>query len=210
MDSTSAFQTMVSRPIVAATVTGLILGRPAEALVLGIILEIFALVILPIGAARHPESGIGAVVAAFIYTDLAGPPLAPALLLLAVVFSLAWERVAGGSVTLLRRANERIVADAAARGTLGPMRLERLHLGAIALDGLRAVVLVFVGIWLGRWLLAMLESHWWPDGDTTLRVLGVAVATVLGAALTLFGGWSTRRWTFLLGILCGLLLLLPR
>ncbi len=210
LDATSVFQVMISRPLVAATVTGLILGRPAEAVVIGIILEIFALVILPIGAARYPESGVGAVAAAFADAETAGPGLTPAILLLAVVYGLTWERVAGASVTALRRANERLVADAPGRGEFGPNRLERLHLGAIALDGGRAVGVVLAGAWLGRWLLAALGPYWWIDGNTTLRVLAVATATLLGATLSLFSGWSARRLALALGVLCGLILLLYR
>jgi PTS system mannose-specific IIC component len=210
LDATSAFQTMISRPLVAATVTGLLLGSPVEGVAIGIILEIFSLMILPIGAARYPESGVGAVVAAFSYSESAGATLAPSILLLAVAFGLVWERVAGISVTLLRRVNEWLVADAPARGRLGPRRLERLHLSAIALDGLRAITLTLVGGWAGRRLLGLLCAYWKLDGGTTLGVLAVLTATVLGASLTLFGSGSSRRFAFVLGIICGLTLLFLR
>jgi mannose/fructose/N-acetylgalactosamine-specific phosphotransferase system component IIC len=190
--------------------TGLILGRPAEAAVLGIILELFSLVILPIGAARYPEAGIGAVAATFAYTASAGAAPAPAALMLAVVFGLAWEQVAGISVIMLRRANGSLMAAAPARGAVGARRLERLHLSAITLDGIRAVLVVLAGAWLGHWVLGAFGPHWWLDGDTTLRILVVAVAVILGAALPLFGGGSTRRLAFALGIICGTMLLLSR
>jgi PTS system mannose-specific IIC component len=216
LDGTSALQLMISRPMVAATVTGALLGRPAEALVLGIILELFSLVILPIGAARYPESGISAVIAAVVYVDgvsagsTAGAGFAPAALILAVVYGLVWEWVAGGSVNLLRRVNEWIIADAPSRGVVGAGRLERLHLGAIALDWLRAVTLVIVGSALGLRLVGGLERYWWPDDGMTTGILAVAAATILGATLSLFGGWSIRRLPFLFGIICGLMLLLFR
>ena len=54
LDATSFPQVMISRPIVAAAVTGLLLGEPLAGIGVGVILELFALVILPIGAARYP------------------------------------------------------------------------------------------------------------------------------------------------------------
>src|SRR5690606_31658627 len=72
MDATSFPQVMVSRPIVAAPVTGLLLGRPLEGVAVGALLELFALVILPIGAARYPESGTAAVAATAGYVAASG------------------------------------------------------------------------------------------------------------------------------------------
>lgn len=210
LDGTSVLQSMISRPLVAATITGAILGHPTEGLAIGIVLELFSLVVLPIGAARYPESGISAVVAAFVYVEAAKVGLEPAALGLAVVFGLIWEWVAGGSVIGLRRMNEWLMADAPIRGALGPGRLERLHLSAIALDAVRAVAVVLTGSWLGHWLLGSLLRHWSPDNVLTSRVLAVATATVLGAALPIFGGWKTRRLAFSLGLVCGLMLLLLR
>ena len=63
VDATSVAQTMISRPFIAATLTGLLVGRPEEGALLGAILELFALVILPVGAARYPEAGTAAVAA---------------------------------------------------------------------------------------------------------------------------------------------------
>jgi PTS system mannose-specific IIC component len=210
LDATSAVQSMVSRPLVAATVTGLIIGEPAEAVLVGIILELFSLVILPIGAARYPESGTGAVAAAFAYGGVAAPASVPGLLLLAVVFGLFWERLAGLSVVALRRINGWLVAEAPARAVPSARRLERLHLAALALDGVRAGVIVLGGAFFGQLLLTWLGPYWSFDGEITLRALAIAGATMLGATLSLFGGWTARRSAFIVGIICGSILLLVR
>src|SRR5437868_14827137 len=91
IDATSFAQTMVSRPFIAATAVGLLAGRPEEGAVLGAILELFALVILPVGAARYPESGTAAAAATAAYMS-ATPIMSPAVMLLAVLLSLLWER----------------------------------------------------------------------------------------------------------------------
>src|SRR5687767_15880923 len=107
LDATSFPQAMLSRPLIAATLAGWVFGRPGAGLLIGALIELFSLVILPFGAARYPESGTAAAAAAAAYaaTDPTGPT--EPLLLLAVVFALAWEHVAGASVIFVRRVKDR-------------------------------------------------------------------------------------------------------
>ena len=63
LDMTSVAQSMLSRPLVAGTVAGTIVGDPAGGLMMGVLLELFALEVLPVGAARYPDCGLGAVAA---------------------------------------------------------------------------------------------------------------------------------------------------
>jgi mannose/fructose/N-acetylgalactosamine-specific phosphotransferase system component IIC len=186
-------------------VAGLLSGRPLEGTVLGALLEIFSLVILPVGAARYPESGTAAVASTAAYAAAAGGMAAatPHLLLAAMVFGLLWEQVAGRSVHLARRLNEWLVAGAQERGGLGAGRLERLHLAAMAVDFIRAAGIVALGAGVGRALLGSLATRWGVVGQVPIGVLTIAAATMLGALLPLFGGWSMRRTAFLFGVLCG-------
>jgi PTS system mannose-specific IIC component len=207
LDATSFPQAMISRPLVAAALAGGVLGRPVEGVAIGVILELFALVILPIGAARYPEAGTASVAASGAYAMTAGG-VVPDLLLLAIIFGLAWEHLTGASVRLLRRWNEWIVADAPRRGAVSAARLERLHLAAMAIDLVRGGVVSVIGAALGAWLLRRVHPLWSMPGSVVLGVLAVSGAAMLGAALPLFGGWKSRRIAFVLGILCGSLLLL--
>lgn len=210
LDVTSFSQCMISRPLVAASLTGLLLGHPVAGALLGLIFEAFALTILPIGAARYPEAGPATVAATAAYVEAAGSGVDGALLLLAVVLGLVWERVGGASVYLLRRVDERF-ATAAGTGVGGIDReVERRHLAAMVLDFVRAGTVAVVGGVVGAALLRVLGS-WWALGESLpLAVLGVAGAAMLGAALSLFGGWAERRVAFAAGLLCGLALLLLR
>jgi mannose PTS system EIIC component len=211
LDSSSFAQFMISRPLPAATVTGLLLGRPLEGLALGLVLEAFALLILPIGAARYPESGTGAVAATAAYVWAAPAGVSAPLLLMAVVFGLGWERVAGSSVTALRRANERIIGDPS--GDAWPRTaaaLERRHAAALGLDLARGSGLALGGALIGMVVLQVAAPLWRAGTDWPLAVLAVAGSAMLGAALPLFGGWSERRLAFLLGVVCGCALLLVR
>lgn len=209
VDATSVAQTMISRPFVVATLTGLLVGRPEEGVILGAILELFALVILPVGAARYPESGTAAVAATAAYMQ-AAPILSPAVMLLAVLFALGWERVSGWSVVLARRFNEEYVALAPLDSARADRDLERRHLVAIGVDLLRAMVLTTGGWLIGSLVLSALAQLWNMNADVAPAILSIGVSCMVGAALTLFGGVHARKVPLLIGVVCGALLVLLR
>ncbi len=207
LDSTAFPQAMFSRPLVAATLAGLAFGDPLRGLVVGAALEVFALVIMPVGASRYPEAGTGAVAAASA-ACLAGLHVpVEVLLLLVVVFGLAWERLAGYSVILMRRENERLVA----RDTRAPptaVSVERRHLGAMSLDMLRGALIALTGSLVGSALLRTLGPLWAAGRAPAAGLLTVAATGMLAAMLPLFGGFRDRRIVFVAGLVCGSLLLL--
>ena len=208
LDATSFPQVMISRPIVAAAVTGLLLGEPLAGIGVGVILELFALVILPIGAARYPEGGPAAVAAAAAYAGTAGGESRPELLLLAVGFGLVWEHLSGSSVNALRRLNERLVTTGSDSGPLTAGRLERIQYLALAADFLRGSIMSVAGAAIAFLLLRAVGGYWSLGTGPAAGALGVAGAAMVGASLSLFKGWSERRLAFALGVLCGVLVLL--
>jgi mannose/fructose/N-acetylgalactosamine-specific phosphotransferase system component IIC len=57
LDLVSVAQSMIARPFVAGGVAGFLLGDPMAGLRAGVLLELFALDVLPVGAARYPDYG---------------------------------------------------------------------------------------------------------------------------------------------------------
>jgi PTS system mannose-specific IIC component len=210
LDATSFAQTMISRPLIAATITGLILGRPADALLLAALLELFALVILPVGAARYPEAGTAAVAATAAALTVS-PIVSPSILLLAVLFSLLWEHVGGMSVVLGRRFNERYATlDGVPASHQLDRLLERRQLLTMGVDFLRAAAVTLVGVWLGSLAIRGLSQMWVLDVVVAPAILSIGVACMVAAALPLFGGLRAQKRAFGLGLACGLLILLLR
>ena len=210
LDATSFAQTMISRPLIAATVTGLILGRPVEALFLGSILELFALVILPVGAARYPEAGTAAV-AATAAALMASPILSPSIILLGVLFALLWEHVGGVSVVLGRRFNERY-ATLAVISDDAPLdrEIERRQLITMGVDFLRGAVVTVGGVLIGTLAIRGLAQLWMLDAVVAPAILSIGVACMVAAALPLFGGLRAQKLAFGIGLTCGLLILMLR
>ena len=207
LDATSFPQAMFSRPLIAATLGGLVFGQPVAGLLVGVFLEMFSLVILPFGAARYPESGTAAAAAGAAYAQHVDLPLEPGPLLLAVVFALAWEHITGASVIFLRRLNERLVSSMEYE-TDAVRAVERRHLFALGLDYVRGAWAVLIGavacMVLMFWVAPMLAL----DSTVSGRVLAVAAAAMLASVMPLIGGIRTRWLTFGLGAICGSLLVL--
>ena len=66
LDTAAAFQIMISQPLVACSVAGLILGNLPLGLMIGIFLQLLWMAEIPAGAAFTPESNVGSAAAAAI------------------------------------------------------------------------------------------------------------------------------------------------
>lgn len=202
-DATSLGQFMVSRPLVAATLAGLVVGNPVAGAALGLTLEAFHLTVLPVGAARYPEPGPAAVASASAFAVWPG---SAGTLLTVVVFALVWEWVSGESVQLMRRLNSRLAAGAD-RFREPDRVLERLHLLAVGIDVARGMLLTALGIVAIHALLGVVGEVG-PGGELMARAaLGAAIAALLAGAYRLFG---SRAGLFAAGLGAGLLLVLLR
>lgn len=106
LDFVSFPQAMLSRPLVAATLAGALCGDVASGLLVGVLLECFALETMPFGASRYPEWGpasvaAGALAALSPEEAAAGPHLVP----IAVLAGLACAFVGGQTLIWLRKFN---------------------------------------------------------------------------------------------------------
>jgi mannose/fructose/N-acetylgalactosamine-specific phosphotransferase system component IIC len=207
LDATSFGQLMLSRPMVAGILCGAIVGMPLEGALLGALLEALSLGILPVGAARYSETGTAAV-AATGALGLATLTPTPGSILLALVFGLLWQRIAGATVVLGRYVNERMVRA----GRPGPEQLDRLielrHIETMLLDILRGVLLTSVALLVGVPLLRIGAPRWTLPAVVAAAAVAAAAATVLAGTAPLFAETKRGRVLLLLGLLCGSLLLL--
>jgi hypothetical protein len=197
LDTTSAGQFMVSRPLVAATLAGWIAGDPAQGALIGLLLEGFHLTTLPVGAARYPEGASGAVAAGGTFATFGG---GAGFLLTVLVFALVWEWLAGESVRQLRHLNGRSLPE----NSGSPAIYRRLHLQALAGDAVRGLALTVGGLLVLAGVLFLRQLA--PPAPAAWQ-LGLALAVAAGltaSALSLFGGRS-QAGRFAAGAGAGLL-----
>jgi PTS system mannose-specific IIC component len=176
LDLVSVPQGMLSRPLVAGTIAGLILGDVQAGLRLGVVMELFALDVLPVGSSWYPDYGpptVGMVVA------MVGAPWAESLGVVVAV-TLALSGLGGWTLGRLRHANGRAIrAEAAALAAAERGTVDRLQYGGLTRDAIRSLALTVASV-----LAALLVRGMPPlESATTRALLIVTVGTGLGAAL---------------------------
>lgn len=206
VDLVTVPQGLLSRPLVAATVAGWMAGDVGAGLLAGAVLELYALEILPIGAARYPDYGPGAVAggaaaalvpeaSAIGVAGLVGLPLG-----LLGELSLHWHR----------RRTARSVQANLARVAAGDARaIWDLQRNGLLRDMRRGAILSAIGL-AAAWLVhlvpwAAIEHRRLLD----FAVLAGGLAAALGGAMRSAGTGARRRW-LAVGLATGLLVVLWR
>jgi mannose/fructose/N-acetylgalactosamine-specific phosphotransferase system component IIC len=203
-------QAMVSRPLVAATAGGALMGHALSGMLIGAALELIALETLPFGAARYPEWGSAATVGGALYANHYGDP--PGAMTMAVLASVATAWIGGWSMIQLRNANARAAhrhrsgLEAGARGTV-----IGLQIGGLSADLLRGALLSGIAYATLSPLVTATLGLWEMNGKLSrAMVVGVSAAVAAGAAWKLFHSVPWARWIFLCGLGVGVLLLVTR
>ncbi len=204
LDVVSFPQAMLSRPLVSATLAGALAGRAGAGLLVGAVLELFALETLPVGASRYPEWGSASVVGGAL---LAAQDDAQAgALCLSVLCALATAYVGGVSMVLLRRLNGQLARAQLERLAAGSARsVVGLQVAGLSLDLVRGFALTVAALGLSLPLVRFGTARWGVDMRlSSATVVGLA-ATVAGAAVwKLFHAVPRARWLFAGGIGAGL------
>ncbi len=210
LDVVSFPQAMISRPIVAATVSGAFLGAPIAGLVCGAALECLALEALPVGASRYPEWGSASVVAGAIASrgvEAGALPHAGALAVsIAVGIVTAW--IGGASMVKHRHliaafARPRLpqLAEGNRKTVVG------LQLFGMTVDLLRGALIAVVTFLPAALLAGWVQSRWSVAENVTRAFVVSAVAAVAAAAVWKdFHAIRFTRRLFLLSLAVGTML----
>lgn len=182
LDVVSFPQAMISRPLIAASLAGILVGQPALGLLAGAILEMFALETLPIGASRYPEWGSASVVGGALFA--AQPTAPPGSLAVAVLGALAVAWVGGHSMVGMRRLNARWARTRRDQLEAGDHRtVVGLQLLGLTADLFRGGALTLLGLLVLRPLHEASVSLWLTDARISRAVVVGLAATVAAAAM---------------------------
>jgi PTS system mannose-specific IIC component len=200
LDTVSFPQAMLSRPLVAATLGGALLGSPLEGLFVGAALELIALETLPFGASRYPEWGSASVVGGALFAS--SPTPEPGSMTLALLASLATAWVGGWTMVKLRQRNatwaarSRSALDAGSRGAVIGLQLKGL-----TADLVRGALLTAVAVGTFAPLAEASVALWNVDARVSRAItVGAATSVAVGAAWKLFHGSMSARWLFFAGL----------
>lgn len=200
VDAASWPQSMVSRPLVAATAGGWLLGAPGAGLLTGVLLELLTFRHLPFGGARSPDPGPASVVAGAAHAGTgATGGLAALLGSVLVGWALGWV----GEVTVrwLRRLSARALEDVDGLSRR-PVLLERRQRLLAAADLLRGAVLAGAFVVPGMIAVRLLAGG--GAGPAVGAVTAAALGTAAGAGARSLGSGDRGLLLLLLGAAAGL------
>jgi mannose/fructose/N-acetylgalactosamine-specific phosphotransferase system component IIC len=207
LDTVSFPQVMWSRPLVAATLSGALMGAPANGLVAGAALELIALETLPVGASRYPEWGSASVVGGAIFAAQPTPHIGS--LVVAVLGALFTAWLGGWTMVKLRQRNalwasrRRAALDAGSRDAM-----LWLQLAGLSADLVRGGLLTAVAYLALVPVEHVVVTHWTVTEPWSRAVLLAAASSVaVGASWKNFHATPGARWFMLGGLGLALLIL---
>ena len=156
LDRVALVQAMISRPLVAAPLTGWLLGNPMLGLEVGMLLELLWLGRLPVGAAIPPDDtqvAVGATVLALSLGPLLGLQGMP-MVILSVLVAIPLGKFGQVFDRLARHVNDRLAVSGERALMAGSTRgLERNHLFGLASFALASLATALVIVLVGSFIL---------------------------------------------------------
>ncbi|MCK4916192.1 MAG: PTS sugar transporter subunit IIC [Candidatus Eisenbacteria sp.] len=123
VDATAALQVMLSQPLVAGCIAGVVVGDPVLGLVVGSTLQLVWIGVLPVGAAPFPDGAVAGAVGVGVGAILVGSGVSEGLAVGAgVIAGLTAGALGQGVTSLVRRLNVRYSAIAESRAQQGDAR----------------------------------------------------------------------------------------
>ena len=210
LDTVTFPQAMFSRPLVAATLGGALLGSPVGGLMVGAALELIALETLPFGASRYPEWGSASAIGGALYASSPTPVAGSMAFALLAALATAW--VGGWTMVKLRQRNAvwatraRGALDAGARGTVIGLQLKGL-----TADLVRGALLTAIAVSIFAPLAEASLALWSVDARVSRAIaVGTAISVAVAASWKLFHGTMTARWLFVAGLVVGFIVMVMR
>jgi mannose/fructose/N-acetylgalactosamine-specific phosphotransferase system component IIC len=191
LDLVSVPQAMISRPLVAGSVAGWLLNDVEAGLRIGVLFELFALDVLPVGAVRYPDYGPATVAAVALG---AGAPWELSLGL-SVALGLVLAVLGGWSLQIVRRWNARAIQRRAAALAAGESSaIRRLQYGGLLRDAARGFMLTLLGIVLAATIKDMVRLDRQTAVALTLVAIGSALAAAVNGAVRSSGRSARLKW----------------
>ena len=210
LDVVSFPQSMISRPVVGATLAGAFFGAPMAGLFCGAALECLALEQLPVGASRYPEWGSASVVvgalAARGATATSMP--SPSMFVLATIVGIATAWIGGWTMVWLRQLIAAFAHPRLAQLSAGNRRtVVGLQVFGMTADFTRAAALAVIAYVPATILSTFMDAHWSVAAGPSRAAVITSVAAVAATAVWKdFHAISGTRRLFLASLAVGTLL----
>ena len=193
LDRTAALQIMISRPLVAGPLVGLLLGEVMTGLTIGMLLELLWLCRMPVGAnIPHDDTQVtvGATTLAIALSGTLGRGVGLTLCALLVALPLGKigqvvERTVRSRNQLLPAAAQRVLHQGQVPA------IERLHLLGLGNFALGALTTYIAIVLIGRWLMITGGPYFLEL--LTRQAAWIKLALILVGIATLLQALNVRR-----------------
>ena len=209
IDRTAAFQIMVSRPLVAAPLIGLLLGQPVLGAIVGALLELIWINRPPLGGYLPPNECLGSILitAGVILAGRSLGQTPPPLIVLGFLLVVPLARLASVIEKQLRRANGLFAEKAVKAAASGSTRLiSGLNLAGLGLTYLSAAVFILAFLPPVTLILRGLYPLLAPSLIQTLDLMYYLLPLVGIAAALSSINVKRSNWAFGLLFFCALAL----
>jgi len=199
LDTTVAFQFLISQPLIACTLLGWFLGDANLGLQIGIYLQLLWLSSIPSGAAIIPEGNIAAIIiTALVLRYNQNYENFNTALICALLFGILVSYFGGELVVFFRKSNQfflKKILSFARRGNLSTLTL--INFFALMFHFLLMFILIFVAMYVGDMIFTYvlkIPLEW----DRYFKYSVMALVGI-GAGLML-SMYKERKSQFLLGM----------
>jgi len=207
LDTTVAFQFLISQPLIACTLLGWFLGDPYLGMQIGIFLQLLWLSNMPVGAAIVPEGNFAAIVITALvvrYSKL--NPNFYTILIVAILFGVLISYLGGQLVKINRKSNayflKKVIADIK-KGNIHP--LSYINILSLIFHYLGMSIAILVALNIGDYLYSGIDfipSEWeLYFKRASFVVLGIGA----GLIIPVFSDRYSKK-VMIAGLLAGILM----
>lgn len=165
LDTTVAFQFLVSQPLITCTIIGWFLGDVTLGLQIGMYLQLLWLSSMPVGAAIVPEGNIAAIIiTTIVFRYHSNFDYYNTVLILGVLYGVLISYLGGELVVLYRKSNQYFLKKVLAFARRGNLNIfTGINFLALIFHYVLMFVLIFISLVLGDYLfknIKLLPMEW--------------------------------------------------
>ena len=208
LDTTAALQVMISRPLIACTIAGLILGNAPVAFLFGLLMELVYICELPVGAAAFSEGNVGAVIsAALAVLILRETGRLSVVLAISLIIAIGLSFAGGVLVKKMRSLNVSIYDHLIETKSISIRNVAAAQYSGLLLAFGLGFGLTLISIFLLYYPVSKLIAYIPVHFDPIFKPVGGAL---LGAGcaflLNMVFKNNKHKWLIIIGLLTGVLL----
>jgi PTS system mannose-specific IIC component len=199
LDRTAAFQLMLSRPIVAGPLTGLVLGEPLIGLQAGMLVELLWLGRLPVGASIPPDDTQIAIGGTVLSIAFASPDFTtPVTIVFCLCIAIPLAKSGQFFDRMARQANNHTVKQLEQNILTGDLSsINRLHLVGIGHFALASLFTFVFVVGAGSILCSISIPYFMPF--LVVPINWLQLVFILVGASTILSSINVNRATTLFG-----------